>query len=83
MYNDLGIVLEGLSRAADAVKAYQQAVTHQQQAVAAAPDVARYRQFLDKHYFNYSRILRKTGHAGDAARIASAQRDLWPRAPQD
>ena len=61
MYNDLGTVLEDLNRSADAVNAYEQAVAHQQQAVASAPQIARYRQFLEKHYINYGRALRKIG----------------------
>lgn len=81
MYNDLGILLEESKRSAEAVKAYEQAV-HQQQALASAPAITRYRQFLSKHYFNYGRVLRQTGRPADAARAALARRELWPKDPQ-
>jgi hypothetical protein len=82
MYNDLGVVLEELKRAPEAVTAYEKAVDHQRHAVASAAGIARYRQYLSKHYFNYGQALRRTGHPADAARIALARRELWPKDPQ-
>ena len=71
VYNNLGIVLEGLQHMEQAAAAYQQAVDHQQIAYAHAPSVARYRSFLSKHYYNYGRVLRKMGQADKPARSLS------------
>ena len=58
MYNDLGIVLEELNRAADAVKAYEQAVAHQQQAM------ARPRRLPGIESFSASTTSTTAGHCG-------------------
>ena len=80
--NNLGIVLEEQQQLAQASAAFQQAVDHQQIAYARAATVTRYREFLSKHYYNYGRVLRKTGHVDKAIEVALARRDLWPRQPQ-
>ena len=79
MCNDLGMFLEESHRSGDAVEAYKQAVAHQQLAVAKAPGIATYREYLSKHYFNYGRVLRQTGRFGDATQIALERRKLWPK----
>lgn len=82
MYNNLGIALEELGRTQDAAVAYKLAVEHQRIAFTAANDVARYRSFLSKHYFNYGRVLRQLGYPDQAVRAALARRDLWLDAPE-
>ena len=59
MYNNLGIVLEEQRLYRGAATAYEQAVSHQRQAVE-SPENARYREFLSKHYVNLARVLRQS-----------------------
>jgi len=81
MCNNLGTVLEEMKRPSEAVAAYEQAVSHQRQALSQAPEIAKYRQYLSKHYYNYDRALRLTGRADEAVQVALARRDLWPKDP--
>lgn len=82
VYNNLGIVLEELSRLEDAAVAYKHAVEHQRIAFLRAKDISRYRNFLSKHYYNYGRVVRQLGYAEQAVRSALACRELWPNDPQ-
>src|SRR5690606_17891470 len=46
---------------------YSVAIEHQQFAVENAPEQPQYREFLSKHQYNHSRVLRLLGRPGDAA----------------
>ncbi|MHC4403930.1 MAG: protein kinase domain-containing protein [Planctomycetota bacterium] len=80
--NNQGMVLEQLDRPEDAVAVYQEAIEHQRFALAHAPEVARFRDFLGKHYGNLGRALRAVSRHDEAAEAALAQRELWPNDPQ-
>jgi hypothetical protein len=83
MYNNLGIVLEELDRLEVAVDAFELAIKHQRAAYDRAADFGRCRAFLSKHYDNLARVLRRLGRDDDAARAASAGRELWNGARTD
>ena len=81
IYNNVGIIAEGLNKLDDAGKLYRKAVEYQCRAYAGAPDVARYREYLSKHYYNYGRVMRRLGYPDEAARAALSRRELWPGDP--
>jgi len=60
VYNNLGMVLLKQEDNEKAVEAFSLAAHHQQQAVELAPQVHRYREFLDKHHVNLHRAQRET-----------------------
>jgi len=57
---------------------YETAIDHQRAAVEQGPQQAQYREYLSKHYFNYSRALRAAGQPVEAAHVAIERRQLWP-----
>jgi tetratricopeptide (TPR) repeat protein len=61
VYNNLGMVLEKQDRLKTAVASYSLAIARQKMACRRAPRVGRFREFLNKHYQNYERVLRKMG----------------------
>lgn len=80
--NNRGMALEQLDRPEEAKTAYLEAIRHQEFARKNAPRMAQFRQFLSRHYFNYGRVLRETGHWQEAARWAWKRKQLWPGDPQ-
>ena len=54
--NNLGFVQQKLGDRRAAESSYREAVKHQQAATRLAPDVARYRDYLDKHQHNLDEI---------------------------
>jgi tetratricopeptide (TPR) repeat protein len=81
IYNNLGILLEGAGRLSQAAEHFQKAVAHQRAAFERAPSVARYREFLSKHYFNQGRVLRQLKRGDEAASAAVERKKLWPGDP--
>ncbi|MCG8649126.1 MAG: protein kinase [Pirellulales bacterium] len=77
IYNNLAFVQERLALQTEAIDSYRSAVEHQSKAHTAAPQVARYRLFLSKHFFNYARMLRKSGRPEEAVKITLKRRELW------
>jgi len=61
IYNNLGMVLEKQGRLKAAATSYSLAIACQKTACGQAPHVGRFREFLDKHFHNYRRVLRKLG----------------------
>ncbi len=76
--NNQGMALEKVGGIEDALAAFELAIVNQKIAYERAPQVAEYREFLSKHYFNYGRALRTAGKPAKAAAIALERRKLWP-----
>ncbi len=77
IYNNHAFVLEKLGRRAHALESYRLAVKHQQQALLAAPEVPRYRDYLSKHFYNCARLLRESDDFDQAVQFALRRRELW------
>ncbi len=75
IYNNLGTNLEELHRPAEAVAMYEQAIQQQRYCCDRAPQVAEFREFLERHYANDRRVLESTGNWQHYAEIAKAQSD--------
>jgi tetratricopeptide (TPR) repeat protein len=82
MYNNLGIVREEFKRKTDSLKAYQQAVEYQKEALSQAPGNPSFREYLSRNYINYARVLRQTGHYDQALQVSLERRELWPSEPK-
>lgn len=80
-YNNLGITYEQVGRLPESLEAFQRAVEFQKKAYEMAPSVSRYRDFLSRHYYNQSRVLRGLGRATDAREVAMVRRRLWSGDP--
>lgn len=76
--NNRAMAMETSGRADDSLALYETAIEHQRHAFEGAPQVAEYREFLSKHYFNYGRALRAVNRPEDAAQVALERRQLWP-----
>jgi tetratricopeptide (TPR) repeat protein len=76
MYNNLGIVLEQTQRFADAAEAFEKAIEQQREAHLRASEISQFSKFLNTHYNNYDRVLRRLGRTEDADRAALARREL-------
>lgn len=76
--NNRAMALEAAGHRAEALPAFEQAIAQQRIAFDRAPQVAEYRDFLSKHYFNYGRALRAAGQPARAGEMALARRALWP-----
>ena len=76
--NNRAMAMETSGRADDSLALYEAAIEHQRRAFEEAPQVAEYREFLSKHYFNYGRALRAVDRPEDAAQVALGRRQLWP-----
>jgi phytoene dehydrogenase-like protein len=61
--------LDFLQQAA-ATKVYAEAIEHQRWALARAPTMLRYREFLAQQYDNYGRVLRTQHRSEEAAQAA-------------
>jgi serine/threonine protein kinase/tetratricopeptide (TPR) repeat protein len=77
--NNRAMALEASHQNDAALPAYEKAIAHQRVAQERAPQVAEYREFLSKHYFNYGRALRAASRPMDAAEVARQRRQLWPQ----
>jgi tetratricopeptide (TPR) repeat protein len=75
--NNRAMALEESGQAEAALPVYEEAIKHQRLAHERAAQIAEYREFLSKHYFNYGRALRAAGMAGEAADAALERRKLW------
>ena len=80
--NNLGMVFEQLDRLDDAATMYEQAIDHQRFASEHAVKVVQYREFLDKHYTNYRRVLRALGNFDKDLKAALDQMLLWRDDPE-
>jgi serine/threonine protein kinase/tetratricopeptide (TPR) repeat protein len=78
LLNNRAMVLEATQKTDEALASFEEAIEHQQLAHERAPQVAEYREFLSKHYFNYGGALRRAGRPQQAVEVALARRDLWP-----
>jgi len=76
--NNRAMVLEASQKTDEAIAAFEEAIEHQKLAHERAPQVAEYREFLSKHYFNYGRALRRAGQPEKAVIVALARRALRP-----
>jgi tetratricopeptide (TPR) repeat protein len=76
--NNRAMALEKAGEMEDALAAFELAIVNQRIACERAPQVAEYREFLSKHYFNYGRALRSAGQPAKAAAVALDRRKLWP-----
>ena len=83
VYNNLGILHERRNEREAAAAAYRQAAKWQRQSHQAAPQVARYRQFLSKHHGNLARVLRELKRYNEAAEETRQRKRLWPNEPQE
>ncbi|BBO34671.1 serine/threonine-protein kinase [Lacipirellula parvula] len=77
--NNRAMAIESSGRAEESLPVYQTSIKHQQIAFDAAPQIAEYREFLSKHFFNYARALRAAGRLQDAADVTLRRRQLWPK----
>jgi tetratricopeptide (TPR) repeat protein len=76
--NNRAMVFDAMQKTGEALASFEQAIEHQQLAHERAPQVAEYREFLSKHYFNYGGALRSAGRPEQAVKVALARRELWP-----
>jgi eukaryotic-like serine/threonine-protein kinase len=76
--NNRAMALEASGESAASLPVYEQAIEHQRIAHQRADQIAEYREFLSKHYFNYGRALRAAGQPAEAAQAALERRKLWP-----
>ena len=82
IYNNLGMTLEELHRPDEAVAMYEQAIEHQRYCCDRAPQVAEFREFLDRHFANDRRVLASTGQWKHYREIATAQGDRLKGDPE-
>jgi hypothetical protein len=75
-FHGLALAEAGLGRPGKAVAACQQAVAHQEAAFEKAPQVPRYRAFLDDHYALLARLQRELGRPSEAAATARKRQQL-------
>ena len=80
--NNQAMALELLNRPEEAERAYRSAVEHQRVALERAGEVARYREFLSKHYWNYGHFLLKQGRLKEAGSVALTRKTLWKDNPE-
>ena len=80
--NNQAMALERLGRSDEAESTYLAAIEHQRFALEHAETVARFREFLSKHYWNYSQFLQKLGRVNKAGEVAVARKDLWADHPE-
>jgi tetratricopeptide (TPR) repeat protein len=73
--NNLGIVRERQGDLKRAVESFERAIELQQVACQRAPRVVRYRDFLDRHYANLSRVLESLGRTDEAEQIRRRNTD--------
>jgi hypothetical protein len=78
IHNNRGMLQQQQEDWEAAGESFEQAIEIQKQAFERAPTVARYRESLSKHYFNYAVVLRTLDRPADAAAVTLARRDLWP-----
>jgi hypothetical protein len=57
--------------------AYQRAIELQQGAIRLAPQVARYQDFLGKHFFNYAKWLRDVGRHEEGMKVTFQRAELF------
>jgi serine/threonine protein kinase len=67
--NNLGIIRERQGDLASAAESFTRAIELQHQACERAPSVVRYRDFLDRHYTNLSRVLKSLGRSDEVEQI--------------
>jgi eukaryotic-like serine/threonine-protein kinase len=79
--NNLGMVLQRLDEPGAATEAYQKAIKSQYEAMRLAPQVARFRSFLNRQYWNYARFLRDQGKMEAAGHVTLARKQLWSGRP--
>ncbi len=77
IHNNLAMVLEKQGRYGEASDSYCQAIRFQEMACKQAPEVARFRDFLSKHYANHGRMLRRLGRHHEAVETALARKAIW------
>ncbi len=75
--NNQAMALARLDRSDEAESAYLAAIEHQRFALERGESVARYREFLSKHYWNYSQFLQKLDRLAEAGEVALARKELW------
>ncbi len=80
--NNLGMVLEQLGRGDDAATTFKQAIEQQRFAREHAPEVARFRLFLAKHYANYRRVLRASHRWTEDLKAVAAHRETYHDDPE-
>jgi serine/threonine protein kinase/tetratricopeptide (TPR) repeat protein len=79
IYNNLGLVQEKQRRLNDAAESYLHAIRFQQRAHLGSPRVARFRELLNRHYEQGSRVMRQTGNYRQAAHWLAERQALRPR----
>jgi tetratricopeptide (TPR) repeat protein len=81
-WNDIGLALYTLRRSEEALAAHERAVAMQEEVVAAAPQVPRYRRLLCNHHFNLATDLRELGRPAEAIAAVGACCRLEPHDPE-
>jgi len=76
--NNRALTQQRLGETEAALHSYRRAIEHQRAALDAAPQVARFRDFLSRQYWNYARLLHTVGRNTEAADAILARRALWP-----
>lgn len=80
--NNQAMALERLDRSGEAESAYRAAIEHQRFALERAETVARFREFLSKHYWNFGQFLQRVGRLEEAGAVALARKELWADHPE-
>jgi hypothetical protein len=75
------MLLDRRQQLTQAEAAYQQAIVFQQRAVDAAPNDARLRELLNRHYVNYTANLRRQGKSDAAQEISQRRKTLLSGQP--
>ena len=76
--NNLAMLLEQDGQVVAATKVYAEAIEHQRWALAQAPTMLRFREFLAQQYDNYGRVLRTQHRTEEAAQAAVELQKLRP-----
>jgi hypothetical protein len=78
IHNNLAMVYERQKNLDRAAESYTRAIRYLRYAHQNAPQVAQYREYISRTYFNYGRLLRRLGRPMEAAEVALRRRALWP-----
>ena len=76
--SNAGKTLVSLGRRDEALGVFQQAISHQREAVRMAPRAAECRRRLASHYSDLARLQRLLQHPADAAAATLARQELAP-----
>ena len=80
--NNEGLLFESQGNLVAASSAFEAAIRAQASVLQKASNVPQYREFLSKHYFNRSRVLRDAGQFAQAKKMAESRAKLWSDRPE-